>query len=85
MSKVKAYKDKVASLGCLICGGPADLHHPRFASGMAQRSPDWLVIPLCQEHHQGGYSVHGSPSLFLKIEGTEQELLARTIEKLFGE
>lgn len=79
------YKNAVAQIGCIAdgCGLPACLHHPRFASGASQRSPDWLVIPLCREHHQGGYSVHGSPALFEKCEGTEQDLLAKVIERMW--
>jgi hypothetical protein len=82
---LQKYLNEVAELGCIVtdCSSPACLHHPRFASGAGQRSPDWLVIPLCREHHQGEYSIHGSPALFYKIEGTEQELLARTIEMLW--
>ena len=87
MDNVKsAYMDFVAGLGCIVddCDSPACLHHPRggFANGY-RKSSDWLVIPLCPEHHQGGYSIHGSPELFKKIEGSEAELLARTIEKVF--
>ena len=80
------YKDAVAQMGCVVddCFEPANLHHPRFSCGLSQRAPDWLVIPLCKEHHQGGYSIHGSPGLFEKIEGTEQELLAKTIKNLWG-
>jgi len=75
----------VAESGCIVdeCLAPANLHHPRFSSGLSQRSPDWLVIPLCKEHHQGGYSIHGTPGLFEKIEGTEQDLLAKTIKRLW--
>lgn len=88
MSKSKnlqIYMDRVASLGCIVdnCESDACLHHPRFASGAGQRSPHWLVIPLCPEHHQGEYSIHNSPALFYKIEGTEQDLLAKTIEQMW--
>ena len=37
---VKEYKNRVAALGCLICGAHAELHHPRFACGMSQREWD---------------------------------------------
>jgi len=82
----RAYMSAVAEGGCIVdgCIAPANLHHPLFATGTSQRSPHWLVIPLCKAHHQGGYSIHGSPGLFMKIEGTEQDLLAKTIERMWS-
>jgi len=82
---VKDHKDRVASLGCLICGRPAELHHPRFVAGASQRASDWLVIPLCAEHHRtGGHGValHAGQRTFELNYGTEAELLARTFEEL---
>lgn len=82
---VKEYKNMVAEGGCIICGSPAQLHHPRFCCGMAQRASDWLVIPLCPDHHQnGGYGValHAGQTTFEQNYGTEAELLARTIGRI---
>lgn len=83
---VKTYMDAVADLGCMVldCPNEPELHHPRFCAGMGQRAPDWFVIPLCAEHHRGGYSIHGSPELFTKVEGTEEFLLAKTIAAMWG-
>lgn len=81
---VKDWKNLVAELGCIICGRPANLHHPRMCQGMAQRSPDWLCIPLCPDHHQhGGHGVaiHAGQATFEQNYGTESELLAETIKK----
>ncbi len=47
----KKYMDTVASLGCIVCGSPAQLHHIRQFAGMAQRASNWLVVPLCKYHH----------------------------------
>lgn len=83
----KTYKDKVASMGCIICGSPANLHHPRFCIGMSQRSPDWLVIPLCKEHHQDGvygHAIHNGQQEFEKNYMREEELLAETIKKMMS-
>lgn len=82
---VKQYKDKVASLGCLICRRPPELHHPRFVAGAGQRASDWLVIPLCSEHHRtGGHGValHAGQKTFERIYGTEADLLAQTIREV---
>lgn len=51
---VKAFHDYVAQLGCLVCGGPATIHH---VTGYADRPgrfsrDEMLVVPLCPIHHQ---------------------------------
>jgi len=84
---IKQYKNKVASLGCIICSMPAELHHPRFSQGMAQRANDWLVIPLCTYHHRSGnfgHSIHGGKATFEKNYGKEADLLAKTIETIMA-
>jgi len=84
---VKQYKNKVASLGCMACRilgygeTPAQLHHVREGQGMAQRASDWLVIPLCVEHHTGTNGIHGHGfEAMTKL--TEMDLLAATIEEM---
>jgi len=82
---IKTYKGIVAELGCIICGSPASLHHPRFCVGMSQRENDWLVIPLCQYHHQGGpfgQAIHNGKNTFELNYGSEAKLLALTIKKI---
>ncbi|NNJ74550.1 MAG: DUF968 domain-containing protein [Anderseniella sp.] len=81
------HKSRVAALGCIIkdCGKPAALHHPRFAVGMSQRASDFLVIPLCPDHHQNGghgVAIHAGQATFEQNFGSEPELLAQTIERL---
>ena len=84
----KDYMDVVASLGCIITGKPAVLHHPRFCVGMSQRASNFLVIPLAPELHTGkefyGQSIHHGQPEFESKYGREEELLARTIEKVFS-
>lgn len=82
---VKEYKNRVAALGCLICGAPAELHHPRFACGMSQRANDFLVIGLCPAHHrQGafGHCVHNGYQEFCKNYMSEEDMLAETIKRM---
>lgn len=81
----KTWKSRVAALGCILCRHrgddetPATLHHVREGQGMSQRSSDWLVVPLCKEHHQGTTGVHGGQFYHLyKLD--EMDLLAMTIE-----
>lgn len=83
----KTYKSRAADLGCMACRllgygeTPASLHHVREGQGMAQRASDWLVIPLCREHHQGKHGIHGHGfEAMTKL--TEMDLLAATIEAL---
>ena len=80
----KRYMNKVAALGCLVCGAKPELHHIRFGQGMGQRAGNMLIIPLCAEHHRGSYSIHGSPRQFTLIQGTELEMLNTTIGQVLG-
>lgn len=60
---VRRYWDRVAALGCAICGGPAEIAHchggsitermqePK-AKGKKLARWDWLVIGLCPAHHR---------------------------------
>ena len=87
---VKEYMNEVAGIGCVMCHhldlgySPAVLHHPRDAVGGAQRASDWLVIPLCSEHHVGksGYHGLGSRGFYTRYKLTEWDLMAMTIEIL---
>ncbi len=89
MKTIKKYMDEVAKLGCVLCHHldqsytPAVLHHPRDAAGGAQRASDWLVIPLCPEHHVGksGYHGLGSRGFYTRYRLTEWDLMAMTIER----
>ena len=82
----KAWKSKVAALGCILCrhlgyeGTPAELHHPRTGLGMSQRASDFDVIPLCPEHHRGNTGVHGlgSKGFVARYGLTEADLLTKT-------
>ena len=83
---VHDWKARVAELGCILCihlewgETPASLHHVREGQGMKQRSSDWMVVPLCKEHHQGDTGIHGHQFYHLwKLD--EMDLLAMTIER----
>ena len=87
----KRHLSRVAALGCVICrrlGYPesaAEIHHPRFAAGMAQRASDWLAIPLCPDCHRGQRGIHGDRSVLRQIKADEPALLADVIELLSKE
>ena len=77
-----AYMDRVAAIGCLICGSPAQLHHPREGQGKSQRASDWTVVPLCRAHHTGPEGIHNRRAFYLRHRLEEIDLLAMTIERL---
>lgn len=84
----KRYMNRVAELGCVVCRmlgygpTPAQLHHVREGQGMAQRAQNWLVVPLCPEHHQGKTGVHGDRSAMRQLKVDELDLLSQTIQDL---
>ena len=84
----KRYMNRVAELGCVVCRmlgygpTPAQLHHVREGQGMAQRAQNWLVVPLCPEHHQGKSGVHGDRSAMRQLKVDELDLLSQTIQDL---
>jgi hypothetical protein len=87
----KQHKNKVAELGCIICRKlgygqtPANLHHVREGQGMSQRASDYLVIPLCREHHQGDTGVHGlgEREFERRYKTTELDLLGETLSLIY--
>jgi hypothetical protein len=86
------YKNSVASIGCILCarlgytGTPAQLHHVREGQGMSQRASDYLVIPLCPEHHTGDIGIHGlgTRAFEAAYKVNELELLADTISIVYN-
>lgn len=53
---VKRHLDRVAALGCIVCGAEAEIHH---VTGFADRPgrlrrDDWMVVGLCPPHHRKG-------------------------------
>lgn len=86
-----SYKSRVASIGCILCRHlhlgetPAQLHHPREGQGGAERASDWLVIPLCYEHHQGQSGFHGlgTRAFEARYKLSEMDLLAMTLKEVF--
>lgn len=86
----KRHLSRVAGLGCIACWRmdlgetPAEIHHPRFAAGMAQRASDWLAVPLCPAHHRGPQGIHGDKTILRQLKADEPDLLAWTIQRLNG-
>ena len=61
---VKEHWNRVANLGCILTGRPAEIAHchggsikllgSEFRPGWGQKQNDWLVIPLAPELHRIG-------------------------------
>ena len=87
-AKEKNHLDKVASLGCLICGSPAICHHIRNRGdgkgniGFGNRATAYETIPLCPSHHVGAFSIHNCKEQFEARYGTEHEMLQRTLNEI---
>lgn len=52
--------DRVAGLGCLVCGKPATVHHVTSDGFKRIARSDRLVVPLCPIHHQAGHDPKAS-------------------------
>jgi hypothetical protein len=79
----REHMSKVASLGCLVCQRPANVHHIRpIGLGIGMRSSHHQTIPLCHDHHQGQFSIHNCKEQFEAMYGTEEELLHRTLKEI---
>lgn len=86
MTRARKHMGRVAELGCILCrhlelgNTPAECHH---IFDTVARS-DWLVVPLCPEHHRGKGGFHGmGQRAFERVYNlTETALLAMTLEAL---
>ena len=70
------YMNFVASLGCIACGKPAEIHHMRGLTtlGAGQKAGNYMVIPLCREHHM---EMHQRMTIG---KDSESELMNQTIK-----
>jgi hypothetical protein len=51
----RRHMNRVAAMGCLACGGEAELHHVTGYADRMGRLPrsNQLIAPLCPLHHRG--------------------------------
>ena len=85
--KEREYMAAVADLGCMICGGPAQVHHVRYGQGMGQRAGNGLCIPLCSAHHLTGgpgVALHAGQKTWEDLYGTELQMLDKTIIEVYS-
>jgi len=71
---------RVKALPCLVCGSqPVEAHH------LPDPRSDFRVVPLCPFHHREEYgpqAYHYSRPNFNAEHGSDEQLLARTLEML---
>ncbi len=86
--KEQEHCKRVAALGCYICGAEPQLHHIRNDgtgnAGIGRKNSNFMVIPLCYNHHLGPFSIHNKKLEFEKRHGTEKEILQIITERLYG-
>lgn len=66
--------ERVAGIGCLVCGRGAEVHHLMTAPGKVRRRDHRFIAPLCPDHHRTGWgAVHalGSEAAFLAEHGVD--------------
>jgi len=69
-----AHIQRVASLGCVVTGAPAVLHHIMSAPNKRCRRDHRWIVPLSPElHNMGNQSVHmlGSEEAFKRAHGVD--------------
>jgi hypothetical protein len=87
VSKAREHIGRVKALPCAVCAasGPSDAHHILEGRIPGRKSPDWLVIPLCKDCHQGSFNgIHGQRRMWSVMKANELECLNATLETLYG-
>ncbi len=77
---------RLASLPCALCGTqPVEIHHLLEGRIKGRKSGHWTAIPLCPECHRGSNDgIHGRQAMLKVMKKTELELLAETLEVIYG-
>lgn len=73
-SKQPKHLARVAGMGCLVCHGPAVIHHVNERGHGRETKDDRYVTPLCALHHNmGNDSIHllGSNARFFQVHGID--------------
>lgn len=69
---------------CECCGRPADDPHHLIGwgqGGMGTKAHDFLVIPLCRQHHN---ELHNDPLKFERIHGDQPWLIIKLLDRAFA-
>ena len=82
----KRHMQKVSELPCGVCGtSPVEVHHVLEGRTPGRKSPSALAIPLCIDCHRHPLrGIHGQAAMWKIHKKSELDILAETIEKLYG-
>lgn len=82
----RAHLSRIHELPCCLCGAmPVEAHHILEGRIKGRRSAHFCTIPLCPDCHRGSRNgIHGQQNMLRVFKVTELELLAITIELLYG-
>ena len=76
---------QVFDLGCCICQMPPEIHH-KTGAGMALKSNNREVMPLCPPHHRTGadekLAIHAGVQTWEEKHGTQDYWIQWTKEQL---
>lgn len=86
MGFIKQHMNRVAELPCGLCGYmPVELHHVLEGRTPGRKSPDVLAIPLCVScHRDESNGIHGRRAMWNVMKKSELDILAETLEKVYG-
>ena len=79
----RARFERIAALGCLVCGGPAEVHHVTASihGGRLTRRHD-RVTPLCAMHHRAGADPYANKPVSVERLGHRGFYLKHNIDLL---
>ena len=81
----RKYLDWIQGQPCIICGSretvPHHIRHIYWGSGVANKSHDYVSVPLCAKHHNDEHSMPFLDKSLVNIERIIIEFLMRYIEK----
>lgn len=77
---------RVHDLPCCLCGAVGvEAHHITEGKTFGKRDKlHFCTIPLCRSCHQGPQGIHGDKTMLRLSKKSELELLAETLEQLYG-
>ena len=76
----------VASLPCCLCGAHGvQVHHIKDGKTFGKRDKlHFCTIPVCESCHTGPKGIHGDRAMLRLVKKSETELLAETLEAIYG-
>lgn len=76
----------VAQLPCCLCGAHGvQVHHITEGKTFGKRDKlHFCTLPICESCHTGPKGIHGDKTMLRLVKKSETELLAETLEAIYG-